>query len=122
MMSIAVTASICANASEAALLVASFMPFSLDLGMTHRCARARTKVKFVTRDTPRRVFAFASPHSANIDDAKVDQQYGGILARAQPVCARGMEFSKRISSKGRPLQVRAVAPESSAGYCFESDL
>ena len=39
MTSIAVTASICANASEAALLVASFMLFSLDLGVTHRCAR-----------------------------------------------------------------------------------
>ena len=34
MTSIAVTASICASASEAALLVASFMPFSLDLGVT----------------------------------------------------------------------------------------
>ena len=32
MTSIAVTASICASASEAALLVASFMPISLDLG------------------------------------------------------------------------------------------
>jgi hypothetical protein len=39
MTSIAVTASICASASEAALLVASFMPVSLDLGVTHRCAR-----------------------------------------------------------------------------------
>src|SRR5882672_7053623 len=37
MTSIAVTASICATASEAALLVASFMPFSLDLGVSHRC-------------------------------------------------------------------------------------
>ena len=35
MTSIAVTASICANASEAALLVASFMQFSLDLGAIH---------------------------------------------------------------------------------------
>src|SRR6202171_5613960 len=40
MTSIAVTASICASASEAALLVASFMPVSLDLGVTHRCARS----------------------------------------------------------------------------------
>jgi hypothetical protein len=39
MTSIAVTASICASASEAALLVASFMPFSLDLGASHRCLR-----------------------------------------------------------------------------------
>ena len=39
MTSIAVTASVCANASEADFLVASFMPFSLDLGMSHRCLR-----------------------------------------------------------------------------------
>src|SRR5882757_5618508 len=38
MTSIAVTASICASASEAALLVAWFMPFSLDLGVTPRGA------------------------------------------------------------------------------------
>ena len=40
MTSIAVTASVRASASEAALLVASFMPISLDLGMTHRCAKS----------------------------------------------------------------------------------
>jgi hypothetical protein len=33
-----------------------------------------------------------SPHSANIDRAKVEQQCGGILARLQPVYAREMEF------------------------------
>ena len=49
MTSIAVTASVCASASEAALLVASFMPISLDLGTqilgtTHRRASARTTV------------------------------------------------------------------------------
>src|SRR5664279_2333854 len=62
MTSIAVTASICASASEAALLLASFMPFSLDLasqdlGMTHRCADAPATVICFTRNTPRRVFA-----------------------------------------------------------------
>ena len=42
MTSIAVTASICANASEVALLVASFMPvFSLNLGATIRGAKTR---------------------------------------------------------------------------------
>ncbi len=41
MTSIAVTASICASASEVALLVASFMPFSLDLGTTHRLRETR---------------------------------------------------------------------------------
>jgi hypothetical protein len=33
-----------------------------------------------------------SPHSANIDSLKVEQYYGGILARPQPICAHGMEF------------------------------
>jgi hypothetical protein len=42
MTSIAVTASICANASEAALLVASFMSISLDLGAIHRGAAKHT--------------------------------------------------------------------------------
>ena len=42
MTSIAVTASMCANASEVALLVASFMPvFSLNLGVTHHGAKTR---------------------------------------------------------------------------------
>lgn len=41
MTSSAVTASICASASEAALLVATFfMPVSLDPGVTHRCAES----------------------------------------------------------------------------------
>ena len=34
-----------------------------------------------TRNTPRRVFALTSPHSANIDSAKIEQQYGGNLTR-----------------------------------------
>src|SRR5664279_5794418 len=102
MTSIAVTASICASASEAALLVASFMPFSLDLasqdlGATHRCADTPRRSGIFTRNTPRRVFALLSPHSANIDRARIDHQYGGILARSQPVCARGMEFWKQPS-------------------------
>src|SRR4029453_4795883 len=65
MTSIAVTASICANASEAALLVASFMSISLDLGAIHRCApRRATTIHSVTRNTPRRRFALClSPHS-----------------------------------------------------------
>src|SRR5664279_3953121 len=57
MTSIAVTASICASASEAALLVASFMPFSLDLasqdlGATHRCADAPATVRYFYSEHP----------------------------------------------------------------------
>ena len=58
MTSIAVTASICASAAEAALLVATFfMPVSLDLGVTHRCAKSANNSLDFTRNTPRRVFA-----------------------------------------------------------------
>jgi hypothetical protein len=46
--------------------------------------------------TPRDEYSLGlSPHSANIDRAKFEQQCGGILAHAQPVCARGMTISKR---------------------------
>jgi hypothetical protein len=48
MTSIAVTASICANASDAALLVASFIPISLDLGHDYslRVKRATTVIMY----------------------------------------------------------------------------
>ena len=96
MTSIAVTASICASASEAALLVASFMPISLDLGtgLGHdsslREKRLRRSVSY--SEHPATNIRFTSPHSANIDCAMVDQQYGANLARAQPICAPVMEF------------------------------
>src|SRR4051812_1196852 len=64
------------------------------LGTAHRYAKTRKqRPQAFTRNTPRRVFALMSPHSANIDRIKIDQHYGGILAHAQPVCARGKEFS-----------------------------
>jgi hypothetical protein len=93
-----VIASVSANASEAALLVASLMLFSLDPGMTHRCASAQITASFSTRNAPSTLFAVIKSRSANIDGAKVEQQYGGILARAQPVCAPVMEFSKQRSA------------------------
>ena len=73
MTSIAVTASICASASEAALLVASFMRFSLDPGVTHRCARTREQRSEFYSEHPTTSIRFdLSPHSANIDRAKVE--------------------------------------------------
>jgi hypothetical protein len=92
MTSMAVTASSCASASEAAFLVASFMQFSLDLGMTHRCAETRTTDR-VLLGTPHDEYSLDRvPTHANIDRLSVEQQCGGILARMQPVYARGMEF------------------------------
>jgi len=93
MTSIAVTASICASTSEAALLVASFMRFSLNLGMIRRCP-LRLDDPVGILGTPHDEYSLlTSPHSANIDSPKVEQQCGGILARLQPVYAREKEFS-----------------------------
>ena len=62
MTSIAVTARKCAIASEVALLVACFMPFlSLDLGMTHRCAK-RARLSVINWEHPTtRIRLFESP-------------------------------------------------------------
>ena len=117
MTSIAVTASICASASEAALLLATFMPTSLDSGMTHRCANAPIDGQNFYSEHPTTIFALTSPHSANIDCLRVEQYCGGFLARLQPVCARGMEFSKRDLPQGGIG--RAVARAAVASYCFQ---
>ena len=77
MTNIAVTASVCASASEAALLVASFMPISLDLGVTHRCAKAHTMVDLYS-EHPTTIIRFDEPHSANIDNRRIDQQWAAI--------------------------------------------
>ena len=77
MTSIAATASICASISEAALLVASFMPISLDLGtrLGHdsslREKRLRRSVSY--SEHPATKIRSTSPHSANIDCTKVEQ-------------------------------------------------
>src|SRR5580700_4791958 len=107
MTSIAVTASMCASVSEVALLVASFMPvFSLNLGATNRGAKTRTTVRIFTRNTPRRVFALLeSPHSANIDCAKVEHYCGGNLTRpcrgTDTVWAKSSPNRKDASGKHR---------------------
>jgi hypothetical protein len=54
--SIAVSASIRATASEAALLVATFMRFSLEWGHDSSLRQSACDNHF-TRNTPRRVFA-----------------------------------------------------------------
>ena len=69
--SIAVTASICANASEANLLGASFMPFSLDLGASHRCPGRGLTAQYFYSEHPSTTLALMTPQSANIDSAKI---------------------------------------------------
>ena len=73
MTSIAVTASICASASEAALLVAPFMRFSLNLGVTHRGAESASDGRNFYSEHPATKIRSTSPHSANIDCTKVEQ-------------------------------------------------
>jgi hypothetical protein len=70
--SIAVTASICANASEANLLGACFMPFSLDLGASHRCPGTGLTAQTFLLGTPLDDIRLMTPQSANIDSAKID--------------------------------------------------
>ena len=87
MTSIAVTASMCASASELALLVASFMPvFSLNLGATDRGAEMRKTVGIFTRNTPRRVFArFESPlgeHRLSQGRTVLRRQFDSRVSRA----------------------------------------
>jgi hypothetical protein len=57
-----------------------------------------------------------SPHSANIDCTKVEQQCGGILARLQPVYARDEEFSGVTFARGQALAAAEAMP---AGNGFE---
>ena len=65
MTSIAVTASICASASEVALLVATFMPvFSLNLGATYRGAEMRNSRQNFYSEHPATSIRLMSPHSA----------------------------------------------------------
>lgn len=95
MTSMAVTASICASTSEVALLVASFMRSSLDSGFQARVIAAckGPTIRFGLLGTPLDEYPLlASPHSANIDIVRIEQQCGGNLARLQPVYARGKEF------------------------------
>ena len=73
MTSIAVTASMCASASEAALLVASFMSFSLDLGARHRPPKRVDDAIGFLPGTPRDEYSLlTSPHSANIDRTRIE--------------------------------------------------
>src|SRR3954463_14618923 len=69
--------------------------FSLDLGVTHRCAVSAQRPIVFTRNTPCEYPPRSSPHAANIDCPKVDQQCGGILTRYCCSCV-----SARIEFRG----------------------
>src|SRR4029077_18389352 len=118
MTSIAVTASICASASEAALLVASFMSNSLDVGAIHRgaakhiSALARSDDRIGYSEHPATmVRPKMSPHSG-----EYRRSHGRTVLRrdfdsaAAGICARDGTFGRKIGLKlARPLEVIELA-------------
>src|SRR5450432_508817 len=120
MTSIAVTASICASASEAALLVASFMPNSLDLGISHRgLRRPGDSIRASTRNTPRRIFALTESPLSEYRPCQnrmllrrdFDSRVAGLCARddvfeammlIQPV-PRGMIGNPALLTRASPI-------------------
>jgi len=68
------------------------------LGKTHRCATSTLDGLWFLLGTPRDEYSLGlSPHSANIDRAKVEQHCGGNLSHAQPDFARAMtKFEQAI--------------------------
>src|SRR6266702_1643953 len=89
---------------------------SLDLVMSHRCLRRPDGSIVVTRNTPRRVSAMMSPHSANIDSAKIEQQYGGNLTRT---CRDLRTFPpmKRQTDAGAAAQRHDGLLDGAGGCC-----
>jgi hypothetical protein len=84
MTSNAVTASMCASASDVAFFVATFMPFPpWTLDTTRRCARTHATSAEFLFGTPRVDVRFASPHSASIDGSKdrlvMRRQLGSVM-------------------------------------------
>jgi hypothetical protein len=64
-----------------------------------------------------------SPHSANIDRAKFEQQCGGNLARAQPDFARGMtifERTERVPKKVESVFARDQREAFARRSCSEN--
>ena len=76
MTSIAVTASICASASEVALLVASFMPFPPRIWtrLIVACEHAKSRLSELLRNAPRRLLAVRIPSiGESVDPPNIDQ-------------------------------------------------
>ena len=80
MTSSAVTASMCASASDVALFVASFMPFPpWTLDTTHRCAKTRANAGWnFTRNAPASILLCESPLG-------IDRQFQRSSGNAAPI-------------------------------------
>ncbi len=85
MTSMAVTASMCASASEVALLVASFMPvFSLNLGATIRGAAGTHGRQNFYSEHPTSSIRLEESPLGGVDCASVEQYCGGNLTPPWP--------------------------------------
>src|SRR3954465_12153545 len=128
MTSIAVTASVCASASEAALLVASFMSNSLDLGTAHRRAKhaQTTADDFYSEPPATSIRSDESPLSDNRQSqnrAAIRRQFG---PRAAGLCARQGVFWEQspgfavpvysLRARFRPSSCPGIAAGSVTGY------
>src|SRR6476620_1602167 len=104
MTAIAVTASICASAAEAALLVASFMSVSLDLGVTHRCAKRANDGLFYSEHPTTSIRLLGSPLSEYRRPqgrSPLRRHFdSGVLLRRQPPDSVGTD-NKTGNTQGR---------------------
>jgi hypothetical protein len=111
MTSIAVTASICANASEAALLVASFTSNSLDLGMSHRCPQRPDNSVVLYSEHPTTSIRFdespLSEHRPSQGRTAMRRHFdSGVLLSRQPPDRIPAELkSDKINNKCRKTKV-----------------
>src|SRR6185437_11186451 len=127
MTSIAVTASICASASEAALLVASFMSISLDLGMAHRCAGSAGDGHNFSLGTPHDEYSLFD--ESPLGEYRLCESQ--IILRRQfdsPVTESESRFVRRFARNAMEDAIRGVAgrireamqvvaPPPAARYC-----
>ena len=121
MTSIAVTASICASASEAALLVASFMSISLDLGMAQRCAGSANDGQYFYSEHPTSSIRF--DESPLGESRRYESQ---IILRRQfdSVVAESASRQGDIGARAGAIYEarRTVATPTVAGYCSSERL
>ena len=97
MTSIAVTASICASASEAALLVASFTFISLNSGMIQRCAKSANDDQEIYSEHPTTSIRFdespLSEYRLSQNRMLLRRDFG---SRAAGLCARDDVFEAHM--------------------------
>ena len=123
MTSMAVTASNCASASEAALLLATFMPTSLDLGMTHRGANAPIDGQIFYPEHPHTIFRFDESPLCEYRRAQgrpvMRRHFGSVAAG---LCAPGGILKCIPESCSLKASGAGGCPGVGARYCCEPSL